>query len=92
MKPNASKAIVVHGRIEWNGRKLDLVVPVGPTIPKDTLKWLTQYAKTHNRPFVYAEHLMEDGNYTGQKEIKVFAPLPMRDKILAWLDEGNKFW
>jgi len=92
MQPHLSKAIVMHDKLPWNNRKLDLVVPVGPTIPKKTLQWLIEYAKSNNRPFVYAEHKVKMGKLTGDRDIKVFAPLPMRDKILAWLDAGNKFW
>jgi len=71
---------------------LDLVVPVGSAIPQETLKWLVEHAKSNNRPFLYAEHYTENGKLTGNRDIKVFAPQPMRDNILAWLDAGNKFW
>jgi len=68
------------------------VEPVGPSIPQATLKWLTTYAKKHNRPFVYAEHHNKHGELTGGSDIKVFAPQALRDRILTWLDAGNKFW
>jgi len=92
MQPHISNAIVMHDKLPWKNRKLDLVVPVGPEIPKKTLQWLTHYAKSHNRPFVYAEHKVENGKLTGDRDIKVFAPQPLRDNVLAWFDAGNKFW
>ena len=92
MKPNSSKAIVMRQTLDWNGRKLDLAVPVGAAIPEKTLKWLTNYARTNKRPLVYAEHYEENGILTGDRDIKVFAPDPVREKLLDWFDAGNKFW
>jgi len=92
MEPKLSSAIVMHEKLPWNNRMLDLVVPVGPAIPKRTLKWLTGYAKSHNSPFVFAKHKTKNGKYNGDTDIKVFAPEPLRSRLLAWLDAGNKFW
>ena len=92
MKPNNSKAIVAFEKIPWNGKMLDLVVPVGSNIPEKTLKWLTNSARKYSRPFIFAEHEVKNGSYTGNWNFKVYAPQPMRDNILAWLDAGNKLW
>ena len=92
MKPKKSNAIVMQDKLPWNSKMLDLVVPVGPEIPHKTLTWLMEFARKHGRPFIYAEHKVKDGQLTGERDIKVYAPQPMRDNILAWLDAGNKFW
>lgn len=92
MEPKRSKAIIMQDKLPWKNRKLDLVVPAAPAIPQKSMEWLVNYAKTNNRPFVYAEHHTKNGELTGNRDIKVFAPQPLRDNILSWLDEGNKFW
>ena len=51
-----------------------------------------EYARKHGRPFICAVHKVKDGQLTGDRDIKVYAPQPMRDNILIWLDAGNKFW
>ena len=92
MQPNLSNAIVMHRRVDWKGEKLDLVVPVGPRIPKKTLLWLNNFSRTNKRPYIYAELMVSNGKLTGNRQIKIFAPQPMRGEILAWLETGNKFW
>lgn len=82
----------MQDKLLWNGKLLDLVVPVGPVIPGKALKWLMEYAWKHGRPFICAVHKVNDGQLTGDRDIKVYAPQPMRDNILIWLDAGNKFW
>ena len=89
MQPSNSKAIVVNSAINWRGNIFDLVVPVGKRVPPRTLKWLTDYANLKCKPFVYAEHVVENKVYVGA-ETKVIAPQPLRDNLVNWLKAGNR--
>ena len=92
MKPNECKAIVLHGAIKWQGAVLDLVLPVGQKVPEETLAWLRESASKRQVPFVFAEHFVEDGVWTGGKRLNVYGPQPLRDDLIKWLDAGNTLW
>jgi hypothetical protein len=42
-------------------------IPVGRTIPEQTLEWLRRYAQEYGRPLIFFERIVKDGAYSGMR-------------------------
>ena len=66
MRPDLCGAIVLLS-LPWHGRRVINAIPVGRTIPEQTLEWLKHYAQEHGRPLIFYERIVKDGTYSGMK-------------------------
>lgn len=89
MRPDLSKAIVLFNSIEWQGITLDKILPVGEEIPKNTLNWLVEFAKEHQRSAIFSKREVINGTFTRNDKIMVVAPHPIKARIGAWLNAGK---
>lgn len=83
MRPDNAKVIVLFDKYQWRGLPVDYAVPVGKRIPPRALQWLKQFAQSQGRILLYAEQIMENGQYTAQQAVHVFGPDQFRDEVVA---------
>ena len=92
MKPSNSKVIVIFDKLRWNGLPVDLAVPVGRRIPPRALNWLKQFCEKHQRPLVYTEQIVENGQFQTQQQVLGFGPPAFQEELLQWQREGKRLW
>ena len=68
MKPVECGAIILFDR-KYQGNKIISAVPVGSSIPADTLEWLMAFAREHTVPLVYSENSFENGKLIKKKTV-----------------------
>jgi hypothetical protein len=79
MRPDLSGAIVLLS-FPWEGELVISAVPVGEHIPARTLEWLQAYAREHNRPMIFYQRVMENGQFTKLKQTG-YGPPAFRQKV-----------
>jgi hypothetical protein len=79
MRPDQSGAMVLLS-LPWEGELVISAIPVGVEIPAHTLDWLLTYARTHRRPMIYYQRLVENGEFKGLKRLG-YGPPAFREKI-----------
>ena len=79
MRPDECGAIVLLSQ-PWEGELVIYAVPVGKEIPPHTLEWLQAYARTHQRPMIHYERIVENGEYRGLKRFG-YGPPAFREKV-----------
>jgi hypothetical protein len=92
MKPNNGKVIVLFEKLTWNGRPVDLAVPVGRKIPPRALKWLQDFATRHMRPLLYTEQIVESGKLQKEQQVMGYGPPAFQQDLARWQQEGRKLW
>jgi hypothetical protein len=92
MKPNNGKVIVIFGKMQWNGRPVDLAVPVGRRIPPRSLNWLREFATRNLRPLIYTEQILEAGEFQKEQIVRGYGPPAFQDDLRGWEREGRKLW
>lgn len=83
MKPDNAKVIVLFDKYQWRGLPVDYAVPVGKRIPPRALKWLQQFAQSHNRILLYAEQIMENGMFSTRQAVHAFGPEAFQHEAVA---------
>jgi len=68
MRPDQCGAIVLLS-FPWEGELVISAVPVGAEIPAKTLDWLQSYARKHNRPMIYYQRPVSNGEFKGLKKL-----------------------
>jgi hypothetical protein len=81
MKPSNAKVIVLFDQYNWRGMPVDVAVPVGRRIPPRALTWLKRFAEMHGRPLLYAEQIVEEGNYTVKQSVVAHGPVEFRQEF-----------
>lgn len=79
MRPNECGAIVFLW-FDWQDQKVINAVPVGEKIPGRTLDWLKAHAQEQGRPLMFAERIIENGEFAGAKCLG-FGPPGFRKKV-----------
>ncbi|MGH8446987.1 MAG: hypothetical protein ACREVL_17085 [Solimonas sp.] len=92
MRPDQAGAIVLFGKLRWQGHAVDLAVPAGGEIPPATLSWLQDFALRHGRPLVYTAQIVKDGRFQKQQELYGYGPPAFQQEVLRWQREGFKPW
>ncbi|MBK1705497.1 hypothetical protein [Halochromatium glycolicum] len=93
MRPDQSGVIVLFAKRRWQGRPVDVAVPVGRSIPPRALAWLKAFAERQQRPLLYtAQTLSEDGGYAAQQQVFVHGPPAFREQVAAWQRSGQPLW
>ncbi len=92
MKPNTARVLVVRDKLQWQGLSVDLAVPVGKRIPPRALNWLKQFAETQERPLIYAEQIIEKGEYSPSQNLIAYGPAAFQQEVLEWTAAGRKLW
>ena len=92
MKPSNSKVVVVLNKFSWNGIPVDLAVPAGKRIPPRALNWLKQFAEKHNRPLVYSEQIVENGQFQRQQTLYGYGPSAFQQEIVSWSPDKIAMW
>lgn len=73
MRPDRSGVIVILGR-EWRNWKVILAIPVGRSVPAESIEWLRAHARESGMPLVFHERLVTDGKFTGAKALAYGSP------------------
>jgi hypothetical protein len=81
MRPDQCGAIVLLS-FPWEGELVISAVPVGAEIPNKTLEWLQAYAREHQRPLIYYQRPVVDGQFKGLKKLG-YGPANFRQKVAA---------
>jgi len=89
VKPNEAKVIVLFNQHSWRGRPVDVAVPVGRRIPPRSLKWLQQFAESHNRMLLYSEQIVENGAFTTRQMVAAFAPPEFQQEMSERASRGE---
>ena len=92
MKPSESKVIVLFNQRTWQGMPVDVGVPVGASIPPQTLEWLKRFAEINHRPLLWSEQIMRDGAYTGQQRVAMHGPPAFQQEMAERIRMGEKLW
>ena len=92
MKPNNAKVIVMRDHGVWRGMPVDLAVPVGRRIPPRALKYLEEFSRTHNRPLIYVEQIVENGQFTKRQAPCVYGPPEFQQEMAARTQKGLALW
>jgi len=79
MRPDLCGAIVLLSQ-PWQSERVISAVPVGEKIPQPTLDWLQAYARTHHRPMIFYQRLVENGHFRGLKRLG-YGPAAFREKV-----------
>jgi hypothetical protein len=79
MRPDQCGAIVLLS-LPWQGELVISAVPVGAEIPTKTLDWLQAYAREHNRPMIFYQRCVENGEFKELKQIG-YGPAAFRQKV-----------
>jgi hypothetical protein len=92
MKPNRGKVIVLFNIRTWAGLPVDLAVPVGKCIPQRSLSYLKEFSRRHNRPLIYTEQIVENGDYQRQQQTFAYGPPDFQRDVLRQRQEGGSLW
>ncbi len=79
MRPDECGAIVLLS-LPWQGELVISAVPVGENIPAHTLDWLMAYARKHQRPMIYYQRVVENGEFAGVRRLG-YGPPAFREKV-----------
>lgn len=66
LRPDRAGVIVVVGR-KWRDWDVILAVPVGESMPPESLEWLRLHARESRLPLIFDERIMKDGEYVGAR-------------------------
>lgn len=91
-RPDKAKVMVLPGSRRWNGRPVDVAVPVGRRIPPRALSWLKQYAEQNQRPLIYLEHAKENGVFSAQPHILGHGPPAFQQDLERLIAQGERLW
>jgi hypothetical protein len=64
MRPDRSGVIVLLDR-QWRDWDVILAIPVGRSVPPESLEWLRLHAKDRQRPLIFYERTVSEGQFTG---------------------------
>ena len=78
MRPDRCGAIIMLDR-RWRGWAVVKAVPVGESIPEDTLEWLKSHAREKGVPLLFSERLLKDGKFHGTKRLGYGPPRFLSD-------------
>jgi hypothetical protein len=84
--------IVLFDQKRCRGMPVDVAVPVGRRIPPRSLKWLMEFAQSHQRALVYSEQVIEDGKYSNQQQFAAFGPPEFQQEMAAKAASGERPW
>lgn len=79
MRPDKSGVIVLFDR-KWEGWQVIKAIPVGPSIPEPSQRWLMQYAQSISRPLILASRLRKDDRYVAIT-LNGFGPPAFREAV-----------
>lgn len=92
MKPDNAKLIVIFNKLNWQSQAVDLAVPVGKRIPPRALKWLKDFATSNNRPLLYTEQTIKQGQFQQQQQVFAYGTPEFQQDQIRWQQEGKKLW
>ena len=87
-----ARVIVLADVRRWQGRPVDVAVPVGRRIPGKTLAWLKDYSRLHGRPLIYLEQADKQLKYSREQVAQAFGPPDFQAGMLARIESGAKLW
>ena len=76
----------------WQGRPVDVVVPVGKKIPPRALNWFKQFAEQRMRPLIYLEQDEGGAEYAKQQNVVAYGPPAFQMEIGQLLEKGERLW
>ena len=91
-RPDLARVIVLADVRRWQGRPVDVAVPVGRRIPGKTLAWLKDYSRLHGRPLIYLEQADKRLKYSREQVAQAFGPPDFQAGMLARIESGAKLW
>lgn len=89
-RPDRAGVIFLPDTRRWRDLPVDIAVPVGRSIPSDTLQWLKQFAMQHSRPLIYLKQDSGEKDYRQDQNLIAFGPLPFQADIRDMLEAGEK--
>ncbi len=92
MKPSNAKVIVMRDHGIWRGMHVDLAVPAGRRIPRRTLNWLEEHARSQNRPLIYIERIVENGQFASRRTTCFYGPPEFQQEMAARMQSGLPMW
>jgi hypothetical protein len=91
-RPDRSGVLVMFAKRQWQGRPVDLAVPVGPSIPPPALAWLKRFAEQHGRPLIYTEQIVAEGGYQRDQALYGHGPPAFQAFLEEALRTGRRLW
>lgn len=91
-RPDKAGVIVLPDARRWQNRPVDVAVPVGRSIPDETLDWLKGYAMQEGRPLIYLEQDSGEQDYRSDQNLVAYGPPEFQNEIRVLLEAGNKLW
>lgn len=92
LKPVQSKVIILFHRRTWQGMPVDVGVPVGQTIPPQTIEWLKRYAEINRRALLWSEQIVENGVFTGRQRVAAHGPPAFQQEMADRVRNNEKLW
>ena len=92
MKPQRAKVIVLFDKLRWQGRPVDLAVPVGRRIPPRALNWLKRFSEQHGRPLLFTEQIVVDGRFQREQQVFCHGPPAFQEAVQEVLKAGGRLW
>ncbi len=92
MKPSSARVIVILNQLIWNGRPVDLAVPMGRRIPPRALDWLKRFSERQLRPLMYTEQILDGGRFSREQQVFGYGPPEFQQDLLRWQREGKRLW
>lgn len=92
LKPDQARVLVLFGQTAWQGRPVDLALPVGRRIPARALDWLKTFAERHGRPLLYTEQVRDRRGFTGEQLVTAHGPPAFQAAVRARQEAGQALW
>jgi hypothetical protein len=92
MKPSSARVIVILNQLNWNGRPVDLAVPMGRRISPRALDWLKRFSERQLRPLIYTEQILDGGRFSREQQVFGYGPPEFQQDLLRWQREGKRLW
>ena len=92
LRPDLAKAMMIPDARRWQGRPVDVIVPVGRKIPPRALNWFKQFAEQHMRPMIYLEQDEGGKDYAKDQNVVAYGPPEFQQEIGRLLAAGEKLW
>lgn len=92
LSPDQARVMVIFNKLSWQGRPVDLAVPVGRRIPQRALDWLKRFAEQHARPLLYTEQVKVDGEYQRDQALFGHGPPAFQAFVADARQTGRRLW
>ncbi len=92
LKPSEARVMMLPGAREWQGRPVDLALPVGRRIPPRALQWLKQFSQAYGRPLLFLEHEPGEEAFSASVQVHAHGPAGFQEEIILRLERGERLW